>query len=123
LELQLEDKEEAEKVVAVAVAAATKAAKRLDFFIGMMICLEFKLLKFLKAKKLENSFLGREGERERERDGRELKLVKKGVSHGAYIYIYIKGFLVIEGNFRIFTRQLSPSLGIEFTILGLNLFV
>ena len=40
-----------------------------------------------------------------------------------YIYIYIKGFLVIEGNFRIFTRQLSPSLGIEFTILGLNLFV
>jgi hypothetical protein len=67
LELQLEDKEEAEKVVAVAVAAATKAAKRLDFFIGMMICLEFKLLKFLKAKKLENSFLGREGERGRER--------------------------------------------------------
>jgi hypothetical protein len=52
LELQLEDKEEAEKVVAVAVAAAAKAAKRLDFFIGMMICLEFKLLKFCKGQEI-----------------------------------------------------------------------
>lgn len=52
LELQLEDKEEAEKAVAVAVAAATKAAKRLDFFIGMVICLEFKLLKFCQGQEI-----------------------------------------------------------------------
>lgn len=42
LELKLGDEEETER--AVAEAAATEAAKTLDFFIGMVICLEFKNL-------------------------------------------------------------------------------
>lgn len=42
LELKLGEEEETER--AVAEAAATEAAKTLDFFIGMVISLEFKNL-------------------------------------------------------------------------------
>jgi hypothetical protein len=56
LELQLEDVEETGK--AEAAAAATEAAKRLGFFIGMVICLEFKSLEFCRGQEIGKWFLG-----------------------------------------------------------------
>ena len=43
---------------AEAAAAATEAAKRLGFFIGMVICLEFKSLKFCRGQEIGKWFLG-----------------------------------------------------------------